>query len=312
MSAQAGPPVERLAVRAAVALTAVTVVWGSTFVLVQRLIATMPVSSFMFWRFAIAAIALATVRPRAIAAIAPRERRRGVAIGLVVGVGFALQTVGLRYTSASVSGFVTGMFVVLTPVMSGLLFRERVTASVRWGVALAVAGLAVLSLRGWSVGFGEVVTLAAAVAFAAQIAMLGQWATSHNAYGVTLVQLGVVALVGAGLTVLDGGPKLPDSVGAWVGLAFLGLVASALAFTVQTWSQSHLSATRTAVIMTSEPLWAGIVAVLVAGEPGSVRLLVGGALVLLAMYVAELGPHRTMRPPAPGALAVRPSASSAR
>jgi drug/metabolite transporter (DMT)-like permease len=176
--------------------------------------------------------------------------------------------------------------------MSGLLFRERVSASVRWAVALAVVGLAVLSLHGWSVGVGEAVTLVAAAAFAAQIAMLGQWATSHNAYGVTLVQLGVVALVGAALTVVDGGPRLPASAAVWAALAFLGLVASALAFTVQTWSQSHLSATRTAVIMTSEPLWAGIVAVVVAGEPGSMRLLVGGAIVLLAMYVAEFGPRR--------------------
>lgn len=296
MSARPEPSAERPAVWAALALTGVTVVWGSTFVLAQSLIATMPVSSFMFWRFAIAAVALAAARPRAITTIAARDRRRAVAIGLVVGAGFALQTLGLRYTTASVSGFVTGMFVVLTPVMSGLLFRESVSASVRWGVALAMVGLAVLSLHGSSVGLGEAVTLVAAVAFAAQIAMLGQWATSRNAYGVTLVQLGVVAVVGAGLTVLDGGPRLPASAGAWGALAFLGLVASALAFTVQTWAQSQMSATRTAVIMTSEPLWAGIVAVVVAGEQAGVRLLVGGSFVLLAMYVVELGPRRAPRP----------------
>ncbi len=266
-------PSDPLARRAALALTAVAVVWGSTFVLAQDLVSRMPVSSFLFWRFAIATIVMVAVRPRAVSRLEPRDRRRAVVLGLVVGTGFALQTLGLRYTTASVSGFVTGMFVVLTPVMSGLLFRERVPASVRPGVALAVVGLAVLSLDGWSLGFGEVVTLGGAVAFAAEIAMLGQWATSRNAYGVTLIQLGVVALVGAALTPVDGGLRVPASAGAWAGLAFLGLVASALAFTVQTWTQSHLSATRAAVIMTSEPLWAGVVGVLVAGEPATARLL---------------------------------------
>ena len=108
----------------------------------------------------------------------------------------------------------------------------------------------------------------------------------------------IVAL-GAGLTVLDGGPRLPASTSAWAALAFLGLVASALAFTVQTWAQAQMSATRTAVIMTSEPLWAGIFAVIVAGEPAGGRLLVGGSLVVLAMYVVELGPRWADRRAAP-------------
>ncbi len=273
--------------RAALALAAVTVVWGSTFVLTQDVVASMPVSSFLAWRFGIATIALIAIRPRAMAELPPRARRQAFAIGLAVSAGFALQSIGLQHTAASTSGFITGMFVVLTPMVSSLLFRERVPTRVWWGVSLAVAGLAVIALQGWTIGFGDGITLMAALAFAVQIALLSQWSTPQQAFGMTTIQMGVVTLFGVALTPLDGGLILPATPVAWADLVFLGVVASAIAFCVQAWSQAHLPATRTAVIMTGEPLWAAITGILLASDPVTARLLIGGALILAAMRVVE-------------------------
>jgi drug/metabolite transporter (DMT)-like permease len=277
------------AARAAVVLTAVTVVWGSTFVLSQSLVSVIPVSSFLFWRFAIATAALVAIHPTAALRLPRRDQRRAGVAGIALASGFALQSVGLQHTSATTSGFITGLFVVLTPLVSAGLFRERIPPRVWWGVWLAVAGLAALSLRGWAVGAGDAVTLAGALAFAMQIALLARWTTRENAYGIAVIEMGVIALTGLALTSVDGGVRVPATVEAWAGLAFLGVVASAVAFTVQAWAQSHLSATRTAVIMTAETLWAGLTGVLIAHDSVTARLLVGGVLILAAMYVVELG-----------------------
>jgi drug/metabolite transporter (DMT)-like permease len=273
----------------------VALAWGTTFVMTQGVVATMPVSSFLLWRFAIATLALVALRPRAVMHLTRRDRRRGFVVGLAMSAGFALQSLGLQHTSASTSGFVTGLFVALTPVMSGLLFREPIPRRVLGGVALATVGLAALSIHGLAVGAGEAITLLGAVAFATQIALLGRYSTTGNALGLTTIQLGVVSLVGLALAPLEGGLQLPSSAGTWAQLAFLGIVASALAFTVLTWSQSHLSSTRAAVIMTGEPLWAAVAGVLIAADPVTPRLLTGGILILAAMLIVEAGPLRAPR-----------------
>jgi drug/metabolite transporter (DMT)-like permease len=210
-----------MARRATFVLGVVTIAWGTTFVLTQNLVAEMPVSSFLFWRFAIAAVTLAVLRPRAVTRLSPRDRRHALVAGSALAAAFTLQSVGLQHTSATTSGFITGMFVVLTPLVSAALFRDRIPARVWWGVGLAVGGLGVLSLRGWAVGPGDALTLLGALAFAVQIALLAQWTTPSNAFGIATVEMAVVAVVGLGLTVLDGGPQMPTSAETWAALAFL-------------------------------------------------------------------------------------------
>jgi len=273
-------------------LGAMTVVWGATFVLVQDVVSVIPVSSFLWWRFSIAALVMVLLRPRSVLQMTWVDRRRGGIAGLLLGGGYALQTWGLQHTAASVSGFVTGMFVVFTPIMTGLLFRVRIPRNVWAGVVIAAVGLGVLSLHGASMGAGELVTLVAALSFSMQIAVLGHWSRAGIAYGLTVVQVSVAAIIGLALTAFDGGPALPPDAGTWLAIVFLGVVASALAYGVQTWAQVHISSSRAAVIMTSEPVWAGITGVAIAGDPLTGRLLVGGGLILLAMYVVELSPHR--------------------
>src|SRR4051812_44930148 len=152
-----------------VALVGVTAVWGSTFVVVKDAIERMPVLDFLAWRFAIAAVAMAVVRPGAVRRLGRDGTRSGVLLGLALGIGYITQTFGLERTSAAVSGFITGMFVVFTPLTAALVLRRRVTAAAWGATALATVGLGLLSLHGFALGAGETLTLCCAVAFALHI-----------------------------------------------------------------------------------------------------------------------------------------------
>lgn len=273
------------------ALVFVTASWGSTFFLIKDLLDRVPVVDFLALRFAIASVALFLAAPRALRRLSPAARRRGVALGLLYGVAQILQTHGLEHTSASVSGFVTGMYVVCTPLLAAFFLRQRI-GPVTWAaVGLATAGLAVLSLRGFAIGYGEAVTFASAVLYAAHIVGLGAWATPRDAFGLSVLQMFVITGV-CGAAAVPGGVVLPDNGADWWSVLYMALVAGALALVAQTWAQAHLAPTRAAIIMTMEPVFAAFFAVLLGGESLTVRMLVGGALVLIAMYTVELVPRR--------------------
>ena len=276
---------------AALGLLGVTAVWGSTFFLLKGVVERVPVTDFLAARFALAAVAVWLLAPRSVSRLTAGERRSGVLLGLVYGGAQVLQTVGLQWTSASVSGFVTGMYVVFTPLLGALLLRARIGRTVWVAVALATVGLAVLSLQGLALGTGEALTLASAVLYAAHIVGLGVWSSGRNALGLTVVQLLTITAV-CGIGAAPGGLTLPQTAGDWASLVYMALIAGALALVVQTWAQAHLSATRAAIIMTMEPVFAGLFAVLFGGERLGARVVVGGALVLAAMYLVELGPRR--------------------
>ena len=272
------------------ALVGVTAIWGSTFVVVKDAVEQMPVTDFLTWRFGLAALVMLLLRPRSVAALGPSGRRAGMLVGLALGAGYLLQTLGLQHTSAAVSGFITGMFVVLTPLGSALLLRSRVPLTAWGAVALATVGLALLSLHGLSVGYGELLTLGCAAAFALHIVGLGQWSASYDAFGLAVVQLATTAALCA-VVAVPGGVVVPPTASVWGALAVTALGATALAFVVQTWAQSVLAPTRAAVIMTMEPVFSGLFAVLLAGEHLGLRTLGGAALVLVAMLLTEVGPR---------------------
>ena len=277
--------------RPTLALLGVTAVWGSTFVVVKDAIGQMPVTDFLTWRFLLAALAMLVLRPRAVGALGAAGRRVGVLLGLALGAGYLLQTLGLQHTSAAVSGFVTGMFVVLTPLGAALLLRTPPGAASWWAVALATVGLGLLSLHGFAVGTGELLTLGCAAAFALHIVGLGRWAPSYDAFGLAVVQLLTVGLL-CGAVAVPGGIAIPPTAAVWGALALTSLAATALAFVVQTWAQAHLAPTRAAVVMTMEPVFGGLFAVGLAGESLGPRAVAGAVLVLAAMVLTEIGPRR--------------------
>ncbi len=272
-------------------LVAVTAVWGSTFVVVKDAITTLPVLDFLTWRFALATVAMLLLRPRAVLRLSSDARRYGVLLGVALGAGYVLQTFGLETAGAGVSGFITGMFVVFTPLTAYVLLRKPPGAASWLAVGIATLGLGLLSLHGFEIGRGELLTLGCALAFALHIVGLGEWSAGRDAYGLAVVQLAVVA-VGCLLVTAPTGVVVPRTASVWWALGVTAVLATAVAFVVQTWAQAHLQPTRAAVIMTMEPVFAGLVAVSYGEERFGVRELVGSALILGAMLLVELGPRR--------------------
>ena len=281
----------RTSLLAALALLGVTAAWGSTFFLTKDLLDRVPVLDYLAVRFAIAGAAVYLLFPKAVGRLSAAGRRRAVVLGLLYGVAQILQTAGLAHTSASVSGFVTGLYVVATPLFAAVLLKQRIGA-VTWGaVALAMAGLGVLTLSGFSTGYGEALTFVSALLYALHIVGLGAWSTAREAMGMTIIQLAVIAVVCFAVSVPDG-IVLPATTADWVSVVYMALVAGALAMAAQTWAQAHLPPTRTAIIMSMEPVFAAFFAVLLGGESVTARMLLGGAMVLTAMLVVELVPRR--------------------
>jgi drug/metabolite transporter (DMT)-like permease len=281
---------------ATLALVGATAVWGATFVVVQDAVEQMAVLPFLWWRFALATLVLAVLRPRAVLDLTPEKRRHGLLLGLLLGGGYVLQTFGLLHTSATVSGFITGMFVVFTPLIGWLVLGEPIARSVWAAVVLATAGLALISLNGFAMGLGELLTLGCAALFAGQIVGLSRWSTAQDAYGLTVLQLGVVAVLSLVASPLQGGMELPPSASVWAAIVFLALAATALAFLAQTWAQTHMSAPRAAIVLTLEPVFAGIFGVWIGGDQLTARILAGGLCIVAAMYLVELGPRLSRAP----------------
>ena len=283
---------------ATAALLAMTACWGSTFYLIKDLLDRVPVLDFLAVRFAIASVALYLLAPRALGRLSAPARNNAVVLGLLYGVAQILQTAGLAHTPASVSGFITGMYVVCTPLLAALILRTRITAMTWGAVALATAGLGVLTLNGLSIGYGEAITLVAAILYALHIVGLGAWAGARDAMGMTIVQLVVITLVCFVATVPDG-IVLPDNTRDWLSIVYMAVFAGALALAGQTWAQAHLPPTRAAIIMSMEPVFAAFFAVLLGGESLTARMLVGGVMVLTAMVVVELVPRRKIEAEVP-------------
>ena len=273
------------AVRALAALVVVTSVWGVTFVQVKDAVAVYPVLAFLAIRFAIASATLAVPG-------APRLRglgRRGVGAGAFAGVllaaGYVLQTVGLERTSVSSAGFVTGMYVVLTPLLALGIFRIRIGRAAWVGVLLATVGLAMLAgIHGGSAS-GDLLVLGGAGVYSLQIVLLERFAPRYDALAYTLVEM----LAAFGVLGLAAVPTLsmPRGWTVWGALIVTGVFASALGFLVQTWVQQRASATRTALVFALEPVWAAIFGFSLAGDRLGPLGWGGCAVIMAGIVLAE-------------------------
>ncbi len=281
----------RTSLLASLALLAMTASWGSTFFLIRDLLERVPTLDFLAVRFLIAAAAMLLVAPRAGARLSRESRRHAVVLGGVYGVAQVLQTAGLAHTPASVSGFITGMYVVLTPLLAAVLLRTRIGGLTWVAVAIAAGGLAVLTLDGVSMGYGEAITLMSAVLYALHIVGLGAWSDPRQALGMSIVQIIVIAVLCSIATIPDG-VVLPSTGADWASVVYMALVAGAAAMLAQTWAQAHLPPTRSAIIMSMEPVFAATFAVWLGGEPTTLRMVGGGLMVLTAMLLVELAPRR--------------------
>ncbi len=280
---------------ALLAVIAVTVVWGVTFVQVKDAVAIYPLFAFLAVRYAIATGALALAGGRRVRTLGRSGWTAGAVVGGLLGLGIALQTAGLERTTVSSTGFITGLYVVFTPLFGLALFRTAVAVEVWLGVAFALAGLALLS--GVPVGSpgGNLLVLASAAAQALQIVALERCARRYDAIALTLVQMGV-CLAGFLLIALALGQlEVPHGRTVWGALLVTGVFASALAYLIQVWAQRRLSAARIAIVFSLETVFAGIFGYWLSDDRLGWLGWGGCALILVGIVVAEPAAVRVLR-----------------
>jgi len=271
------------------ALIGVCLVWGATFVVVQDAIERVPPFAFLAIRFALASLALALVGKAR--NLTRGELRAGTLMGIALFGGYAFQTVGLQYTSATHAGFLTGMFVVATPVIAAIVYRSLPTAMASAGVILAAAGLIVLAAQnGLHLGRGDSFEVLTAIAFAVHIVLIARLGGRKDAGRLALVQIATAsALAGAWSIVGERGRPTHLDLGVWGAIVLTGILATAVAFFVQTRAQQQIPPTRTAVILTAEPVFAGIFGYLLAGDRIGWRGVAGAVLIIAGILVAQRG-----------------------
>jgi drug/metabolite transporter (DMT)-like permease len=281
--------------RAELSLVGIAAIWGLTFTMVQDAVEKLPVLDFLGYRFTAAALLVAIVFRRALRELSREGWRASLFMGVFLTASYVLQTYGLEHTSASNTGFITGLFVVITPVIAAVFLRERIGA-LGWSAAVVSAvGLYLLSGTHGFNARGDGLVLLCAVAVAAHILVTARYSRDHHPGALLTVQLGVCGLscllAGAATT----GLEAPRGTSVWLALAVTAIFASALGFFVQTWAQRDAPPARTALILASEPAFGGLFGYLLAGDRLNALAWVGAGLIMAAIVAVELLP-RLRRP----------------
>jgi drug/metabolite transporter (DMT)-like permease len=285
-----GPSARRLTWRADLALVVAAFFWGTTFVIVKDAVDRVTPLAFLGVRFLVGAAVLAVVarsRPAT-----PHELRHGVAAGMALLAGFALQTFGIQHTDPATSAFLTYLLVVFVPILGFMFLRKPLHPATGVGIGLALIGLVLLTGgAGGSFGRGEALTLGCAVCFAVHILILGQTATRHDTLRFTCIQVGTVGVVASLLgMIVDGPGELFFGGTPLAAAAFCGVAATAAAFFLMVWAQRSVSPSRAALILLLEPVFAALLSWL-SGDALTLASAAGGLLILVAVGVAELVPN---------------------
>jgi drug/metabolite transporter (DMT)-like permease len=275
------------AVKPLLVLIAVTAVWGVTFVQVKDAVALYPLFAFLALRFAIASLTLAPPGARRLRSLGRGGWAAAVFAGALLGAGYALQTAGLERTSVSSTGFITGMYVVLTPLLALALFRARVGAPAWIGVALATIGLALLAGIDGGSALGDLLVLAGSAVYSLQIVLMERYAPRYDAIAFTLVEM-LTSFAGLlAIALALGQLHVPHGWTVWGALIVTGVFASALAFLAQTWAQQRATATQTALAFSLEPVWAAFFGFTLAGDRLGPLGWFGCAVIMAGIVVAE-------------------------
>lgn len=292
----------RRQLRADLVLLLVTAIWGTTFVVVKDAVTRTPVFTFLAIRFALAAAAMLPLLrwPWLMSRLAPSSPGNplprsplgpGALLGFFLFASYGFQTSGLQATTPAKAAFITGLSVVFVPLLGALFWRRLPPPAALLGVLLATAGLALLSLQAdLSVNRGDLLVLGCAVALALHILTTGVFAPRSDPLRLTGVQLLTVALLSGLVALLWERPLTPPSPSVWFAAIFTGLLASTFAFGAQTVAQRFTSATHTALIFVSEPVFAALFSYALGREVLTARAWLGCGLILAGMLTAELGP----------------------
>jgi drug/metabolite transporter (DMT)-like permease len=281
-------------VPALVALIFVTAVWGVTFVQVKDAVALYPLFAFLAVRFVIASLTLAVPAAPRVRSLGRSGAMRGAFLGLLLAAGYVLQTAGLERTTVSSTGFITGMYVVLTPLIALGLFRTRIGLSAWAGVVLATIGLAMLSGIHAGSATGDLLVLGGAFVYSLQIVLMERYAPRYDAVAFTFCEMLAAAIGLLAIAVARGDLSVPHGWTVWGALLVTGIFASALGFLVQTWAQRRTSATRTALAFTLEPVWAAFFGYTLAGDRLGALGWSGCAVIMAGIVLAEPAAARAL------------------
>jgi drug/metabolite transporter (DMT)-like permease len=263
-------------------LLATTAVWGGAFLVMKDSLVRQDVYSFLASRFILAAAFMFIYKPKSLTGLSRKFVKRAVLIGLLLCSGFIFQTFGLTQTTVSNTGFITGLYLVFTPLISWLLLKREIF-KVQWlAVLVATIGLYFISFNGISVGIGEILVLISALLFAGQIVALGEWSDGENTYALTLIQILVSAVIFFALSLKDGFQLPPDNA-VWSAVFYTAFFATFLGFLIQTKAQSVMSATVAGVLLAMETPFALFFGLYFDNDPITLRIISGGTLVLIAM-----------------------------
>ncbi|MTI80109.1 MAG: DMT family transporter [Firmicutes bacterium] len=273
-------------------LLSVAFVWGVTFVVIQDALSDITPHYFNAIRFFLAFLFLAAVYHRRFTSIDKSTFFIGVFIGIFLFSGYAFQTVGLQYTTASKSGFITGLAVVLVPVLTAFILRRMPTAYAIIGVISATVGLGLLSLdQGINqINFGDILTFFCALSFGLHITMVGKFAPNNDTVLLTLIQIATVTVISLIFGIFtETVPKAQSfTQPVWIALMVTAIPATALAYLIQNNVQKFTTPTHTAIIFTMEPVFAALTAIVLAGEVLTTKQFLGCGLILVGMLAAEL------------------------
>ncbi len=271
------------------ALVFITLIWGATFVVVKEALAGCSSLLFLAIRFSIATVALGILF-RPLTGLEPPVWRGGAIVGALLFSGYALQTIGLRYTTPSKSAFITGLTTPLVPLLAALVYRRAPRVIDLAGIAVATAGLMLLTVPPGSlrISGGDLLTVGCAAAYAAHVLALGHYAARLSFRGLALTQVAVAALLALSTFWWAETPFIRWTPTVITALLITGLLATALAFSLQSWAQQRTSPTHVALIFTLEPVFAAITSYLVAGELLTGRRALGAALILGGILAVEL------------------------
>jgi drug/metabolite transporter (DMT)-like permease len=282
----------RKQIAAELALVAIAAVWGLTFSLVQDAVARIPVMTFLAYRFIPAAVIVGVISRREMARLTRAGWRAGIVMGVFLTGGYVFQTLGLERTSAAHTGFITGLWVVLTPVVGALFFHLRSDWHV-WAAAI-VSGIGLFLLSGFGGGgrvAGDLLVLMCAISFTFHVFATDRAVESEHVGSLVAVQLGFCGVFSLLVAAAAGDLQVPRAGVVWLALGVTALIASALGFFVQAYAQKEASPSRTALILASEPAFAGLFAYLLKGQSLTPLGWVGAALIMAAIVSVEVLPY---------------------
>lgn len=274
-----------------IAMISIAAVWGSSFVVMKDSLERQNVFSFLSSRFILAALLMFLYKPGVFRGLTRKFIYRGIIAGILLGGGYIFQTYGLTKTTVSNTGFITGLYLVFTPLIS-LIILKRHVLKIQWlAVVIATIGLFFISYNGVTIGLGEILVLISAFIYGAHFVALGEWSDGKNTYALTFIQVATVAALTSIFAFKDGFQVAPDST-VWLAILYTAFFATFIGFLIQTKAQSVMSATVASVLLATETPFAVFFGLYFHSDPLTLRIITGGSLVMLAMALVIWSDNR--------------------